>query len=39
MNWYIQQKWDNENRIKTIRWGELFPIYSMRSYLDTLEVI
>jgi len=40
---YISQKttptWDEQNRIKSIRWAGLFPVYTLLNYFESLPTI
>ena len=39
MNYELRRLWDNDIAKTDKRWSEDFPIYTMRRYLLTLEIV
>jgi len=39
MNYELRKRWDGDRARKEKRWAEDFPIYTMRKYLLTLEIV
>jgi len=39
MNYFLKQKWDAQNKAQQIRFAELFPVYTLLNYFDSLPTI
>jgi len=40
MNYFLnRQKWDSQNKAQQIRFADLFPIYTLLNYFDSLQTV
>ena len=39
MNYFLQKNWDAQNKAQDLRWSELFPVYTLFNYFESLPTI